>query len=298
MNHIPVLLHEAIQGLALAPGDIVLDGTLGSAGHTAEILKQFGSRVRVIGLDLDADAIARSTERLNAFGDKDVTFIEENFRNLDIALANLQVTHVNKILLDLGWSTDQFAQSGRGFSFQQDEPLRMTFRRTTQEGDLDARTIINEWSEQTLQTIIERYGEERFARRIAKKIVDSRALAPIETTAELVAIILEATPARYHHGPLHPATRTFQALRIAVNDELQALQGGLQKGIEHLAPAGRMAVITFHSLEDRIVKHFFIQQQKDGVGTILTKKPIIASEAELAENRRARSAKLRIIQKN
>lgn len=297
MNHISVLLQEAIQGLDISNGDVILDGTLGSGGHTAEILKQFGSKVRVIGLDMDADALARTQERLSEFKDAHITLVESNFRHLDNVLKDLNLTNVNKILLDIGLSSNQFEESGRGFSFQKDEPLRMTFKKETKEGDLDARTILNEWGEDTLHTIISSYGEERYARRIAKKIVETRTLAPIETTTQLVDIIKSATPVRYHHGGIHPATRTFQALRIAVNDELQALIEGLEKGFAHLAKGGRMAVISFHSLEDRIVKHYFLKLQKDELAKVITKKPIIPTDAEIEKNRRSRSAKLRIIQK-
>jgi 16S rRNA (cytosine1402-N4)-methyltransferase len=295
-GHITVLLQEAILGLEIQPGDIVVDGTLGSGGHTLEIVKRFGSKVKIIGFDLDLEAIERSKKRLA--GEKaDVTFVQDNFRNLSAVLDSLSIPKVNKILLDIGISSNQLEESGRGFSFSKDEPLQMTFKKDPTEEDTTAYTIVNEWKEETLATIIFGYGEERYSRRIAEAIVKARKIAPITTTSELAAIITEATPKSYHHLRIHPATKTFQALRIAVNDELEALKQGLANGFDRLLPEGRIAVISFHSLEDRIVKRYFRELVAAGAAAAITKKPITPSEGELSLNRRSRSAKLRIIKK-
>jgi 16S rRNA (cytosine1402-N4)-methyltransferase len=208
-------------------------------------------------------------------------------------------------MLDLGLSSDQFETSGRGFSFQKNEPLLMTFKENLGPEDLTAKQIVNTWDEENIADIIYGYGEERYSRKIAKGIVGARAVKPIETTFDLVEIIKNSTPSRYAHGKIHPATRTFQALRITVNDEINALKEGLEKGWERLAPGGRMAVISFHSIEDRIVKHFYKSKEwmekADGTSertaNIITKKPITASHQEISENPRSRSAKLRIIEK-
>ncbi len=296
-GHTTVLLQQSIDSLDLQAGDIFLDGTLGSGGHSEEVLKRYGKNVRIIGLDQDEDALARSRARFSKY-DGNVELKHQNFRHLDTVLNELKIEKVHKILLDIGLSSNQFEESGRGFSFQKDEPLSMSFKKNPSEEDLTAATILNEWSEDTLEIILRGYGEESFARKIAKGIINFREVKPIETTSELVEIVHDSTPGWYHHRKTHPATKTFQAIRIAVNDELEALKEGLIKGFDRLAPGGRFAVITFHSLEDRIVKNFFRDKAKDEEGTLITKKPITPTDAELKTNRRARSAKLRIIQKN
>ncbi len=282
--HKTVLLHESIDGLNLHDGSVYLDGTLGSAGH-ALLAQEKGARV--IGLDRDEGALARSRERLNT----DAILIHESYRNLDKALADIHIPHVDAIMLDLGLSSDQFETSGRGFTFQKDEPLLMTF---DEKAELTAAEIVNTWDEENIADIIYGYGEERFARRIAKHIVQSR---PITTTFALVEAVKKATPFAYHKGRIHPATRTFQALRITVNDEINTLKDGLKKGFEALSKNGRFAVISFHSLEDRIVKNYFRDRSKEDTGFIHTKKPIVASDEERIRNPRSRSAKLRIIEK-
>ncbi len=305
--HKTVLLHEAIDGLEIKAGDIFVDGTLGNGGHTEEICKRFGNKVTMIGIDLDADAIARTKERLPK--DCNVKYSEGSFRNLDKILDSLQIGKVDKILLDIGLSSNQFEESGRGFSFQKDEPLIMSFSVSSADPSemaekLTAREIVNEWDEENIKAILEGYGEEQFAYKIAKAIVARREIQPIETTFDLVEIIKSATPSFYHRKKIHPATKTFQALRITVNDEIESLKEGIKKSFERLNPNGRLAVISFHSLEDRVVKQFFVaegkkenkEQEKNGI--IVTKKPITPSEEELKENPRARSAKLRIISKN
>ncbi len=295
-GHTTVLLQESIDGLDFHPGDIFIDGTLGSAGHSEEVVKRFGSTVQIIGLDMDQDALKRAEKRFAKL-DANATFVQSNFRNLDTTLGSLHIHQIHKMLLDIGLSSNQFEESGRGFTFKNDEPLLMTFKKDLQPEDLTAKTIVNEWSQETLYTIIKAYGEEQFAWKISKAIVVARDIGYIKTTHQLVEVIVGATPGWYHHRKVHPATKTFQALRIAVNDELQALQEGLRKGFEKLASGGRIAVISFHSLEDRIVKNFFRERQKEGVATLTTKKPITPSENELEVNRRARSAKLRILVK-
>lgn len=296
MQHKTVLLHESISELDIKKGDIFVDGTLGNGGHTEEVCRRFDRDVTVIGIDTDIDAISRAKERLSLQG-FDVKYLEGNFRDIDKLLESINIKKVDKIILDIGLSSNQFEESGRGFSFQKDEPLIMSFKKDLKDGDLTAKEIVNEWNEENLLAIISGYGEEQFAYRIAKAIVRSRALKPIETTSELVDIILSATPKFYHHRKIHPATKTFQALRITVNDELESLKKGIRNSFEILNKNGRLAVISFHSLEDRIVKQFFNDYEKEGVGKKTTKKPIAPQDEELEQNPRSRSAKLRVIEK-
>ncbi len=296
-EHIPVLLQETIEGLDLHEGDVVFEGTVGLGGHSEQILKRIGETGVYIGTDEDSQALSYAEQRLAQYECTKI-FREENFRNLDHVLDNAGYQQVDKILLDIGLSNLQIEGSGRGFSFKRDEPLLMTFRNSPREGDLTAREIVNEWAVDSLTDIITGYGEERFAWRIANAIVLARKAKPIETTAELAEIIKNAVPVFARFGKTHPATKTFQAIRIAVNDELGALREGLDKGFTRLAPGGRMAVISFHSLEDRIVKEFFKKQSLEGFGTIITKKPIVPGNEEQVSNPKSRSAKLRIITKN
>lgn len=296
MTHTSVLLQTSIDGLDIKPGEIFVDGTLGGGGHSEEVIKRFGDSVRVVGLDLDSDAIARTNERLSRISSQ-VTLKQGSFRNIDLILVELGLSHVHKILLDIGTSSFQIEESGRGFTFKKDEPLSMTFSKETPTGDVNAREVVNEWSEKSLADIIFGFGEERYSRKIARAIVERRTIQSIETTNDLVEIILKAVPASYRRGKIHPATRTFQAIRIAVNDELGALKDGITKGFEMLAPGGRMAVISFHSLEDRIVKDFFREMKNEEKAVLITKKPIVPSDEEVRSNPRSRSAKLRIIQK-
>ena len=294
-RHKPVLLNESIAGLSLTNGATVFEGTVGLGGHSEAICKKIGANGLFIGTDADRDSLASAEERLRAIPCKKV-FICDNFRNIDSVLRDVAVPAVNAILLDIGLSSRQLETAPRGFSFLRDEPLLMTFR---SEGEgLTAREIVNEWAEESIADVVYGYGEETAARRIAHAIVEARAKKPIETSMELAAIIKEGVPAKLRLGRIHPATKTFQALRIAVNDELGALREALAKGFSLLAPNGRMAVISFHSLEDRIVKDFYRERAKEGLGTIITKKPIIPSQEEIKENPRSRSAKLRIISKN
>lgn len=297
MIHRSVLLKEVIAGLDIQPGDVVVDGTLGNGGHTRAIAEQFGNTIKLIGIDLDQDALDRSQDRLKDLS-LDITYVLGSFRDIDKHLTDLGISQVNRVLLDIGLSSNQLEESGRGFAFRQDEPLRMTFKKELGEEEYDAHKIVNTWDEDSIRTIIRSYGEERFAGRIAKGIVRTRNLSPIETTTDLVNVILASTPRFYHHGKIHPATRTFQALRITVNDELYALEEGLEKSFQALASKGRLAIISFHSLEDRIVKEHFKSLETSKQGIRITKKPITPNEEEVYENPRSRSAKLRIIEKN
>lgn len=307
--HKSVLLNEAIDGLKLKSGDIFFDGTLGGGGHSEKICELFGKSVKIIGVDRDSQAVQRATEKFETL-DCDFNFQTASFRNIGEVLNNLNIKTINGILLDLGLSSDQLEKSSRGFSFKKDEPLIMTFsvepasapetelrRGEGGDGITTAKTIINEWGEETLADILFGYADERYARRIAKKIVEAREVKPIEKTFELVEIVKSAVPMGYQKGRIHFATKTFQAIRMAVNDEIEALKEGLARGYERLAEGGRMAVISFHSGEDRLVKNFFKDKNAAGGGFAATKKPITAGEEELAENPRARSAKLRIFEK-
>lgn len=294
--HIPVLLQETLTGLALRTGDRVFEGTVGLGGHSEEICRAIGREGVYIGTDEDEHALARAKERLAPYECKKI-FILENFRNLDCVLDEAHIPLVDKMLFDIGLSNLQLEEPGRGFSFKRDEPLRMTFRVAPREDDLTAREIVNEWGADTLTDIFTGYGEERFAWRIAQAIVTARAVKPIETTSELAEIVKNAVPVFARFGKIHPATKVFQAIRIATNDELNALKEGLTKGFAHLSPGGRMAVISFHSLEDRIVKNIYRTWVDEGAGTLVTKKPITPSDEELERNPKSRSAKLRIIEK-
>ena len=296
MIHKTVLLHESIDGLNIQKGDIYLDGTLGSAGHAEYALKITDGNLTVIGLDRDIDALSRSEQRLGKA--KNIILKESNYSDLDKVLNHLNIEKVNRIMLDLGLSSDQFEASGRGFTFKKEEPLLMTFKKNPVEGDITASEIVNNWQEENIADIIYGYGEEKYSRRIAHAIVNYRQKKSIETTGELVEIISQAVPIFYRKGRIHPATRTFQALRITANDELNSLKKGLANGFERLAKGGRMAVISFHSLEDRIVKNFNKEKAEKEEAKIITKRPIVPEEIEIKENPRSRSAKLRILEKN
>ncbi|MDQ5901581.1 MAG: rRNA (cytosine1402-N4)-methyltransferase [Patescibacteria group bacterium] len=296
--HKTVLLHESVDALNLTKGGIYVDCTAGAGGHTEEIVKRMNDQVKVIGLDLDEDALKRSEERIkNTNLKSDVLWRLSNFRNFDSVLSEEKIEKVDGFLLDLGFSSYQIEDSGRGFSFLRDEPLEMTLQKTAGPADITAKMIVNEWSEESIANIIYGYGNERFSRRIAREIVSVREKELIETTSQLVGIIENAVPFFYRKGRIHPATKTFQALRIAVNDELGALEEFLEKSFDFLNQDGRIAIISFHSLEDRIVKNFFRKKKDEKEGVLVVKKPIVPKDEELKENPRSRSAKLRIIQK-
>lgn len=304
MAHTSVLLQEAIDGLALQSGDVYLDATVGSGGHLEEVWRRVKNQAVLAGIDADEMSINITKERLDLVGAKPKLAVL-NFRNLDKATDILDIKKPNKILFDLGWSSDQFNLGdsdesfgkGRGFSFQKDEPLIMTFSSKVSEEETTAYDVVNRWQEENLADVIYGYGEEKYSRRIAKAIVEARKKGEIKTSSQLSEIIKGAVPYFYRFGRIHPATRTFQAIRIAVNDELQALQEGLRKGFEILEKGGRIAVISFHSLEDRIVKNFFKSLVTEEKGELINKKPITPSEEEISKNPRSRSAKLRIFQK-
>jgi len=293
MQHTTVLLHEAVAGLAIAPADTVVDATFGSGGHAREIAAHLGSDGLYIGIDADASAL--QIEKVGEVQPR-VELVNDNFKNLKTILSSLQVEKVDAILADLGWRMEQFADGAKGFSFQHDGPLTMTFG-NPEEYLFTAVDIVNDWEEENIADVLYGYADERFSRRIAKGIVEARKQAPIETTLQLVKIIEQSLPRVVLRKKTHPATKTFQALRIAVNDELTILHQFIKDGFAALKPGGTMAIITFHSIEDRVVKHSFRELAQTDHGTLITKKPISPSEEELKANPRARSAKLRIIKK-
>lgn len=295
-QHRPVLLHEAIQGLEIRPDDVVVDATLGGGGHARVIAGLLGKEGTLVGIDMDQDAIERTRTALKDFSKPKIHLVHGNFRDLENILGKCGIPTITKALFDLGWSGYQLA-AGRGFSFSADEPLLMTYADTPGADALTARKIVNEWEEESIADIIFGWGEERYSRRIARSIVERRAKKPFETSRELAELIKEAVPPKYRHGPIHPATRTFQALRIAVNDELGALKKGLTAAWNHLSAGGRIAVVTFHSIEDRQVKRLFVRSEKGREGRRTARKPIVPGGLELKENPRARSAKLRVIEK-
>lgn len=292
--HKTVLLNEAIEGLNLQPNSVVVDGTFGGGGHSLEICRRYPD-VKVIAFDQDKNVFAR----MEKFKDCNIFFVNDNFRNIDKVLEKEGVEKVDGIIFDLGLSSDQLESSGRGFSFMKDEPLIMTMKENPSSEDITAQDVVNTWGEESLADIIYGYGEEKQARRIAKTIVEFRKKQEIKTTFDLVKIIEIAIPAKFRKGKIHYATKTFQAIRIAVNDELGALKEGLDKGFKFLRAGGRISVISFHSLEDRIVKRFYSERggKENKVANIITKKPITASIEEIKNNPRSRSAKLRILEK-
>lgn len=288
-GHVSVLLHEVREGLAIMPDDVVVDATLGGAGHAKALAEKLGKDGVFIGFDADADAIVRAEKALAALP-ATVHLVNANFRTLRGTLLRLGVSRINKALFDLGWSSFQLS-SGRGFSFLVDEPLAMTYAKPDgTEWILTAREIVNEWEEDSIADVIYGWGEEHAARRIAKAVIAAREQKPIETSRELAEIVSKVVN---RTGKIHPATKTFQALRIAVNDEFGALHEGLQAAYEALEEGGRIAVISFHSAEDRIVK----RTMKAWDGIQITKKPIVPSDEEITKNPRSRSAKLRIFEK-
>lgn len=289
--HIPVLLTETVSVLGLKPDSVVFDCTFGGGGHGRAILEHLNEDGVYVGIDTDPEALGNA----EVTGRGKTHLVNDNFTNIKSIAESLNLTP-DTILADLGWRLDQFDGGGRGFSFLHDEPLLMTF------GDPEkqlftAFDVVNSWEEASLADIIYGFGEERFSRRIAKAIVNERVNGPIKSSKQLADIVTNAYPSVARHGRLNPATKTFQAIRIAVNDELGALTRLLEDGFEILAPSGRLAIISFHSLEDRLVKKFFANKVKDEQALRLIKKPITASEEERQINPRSRSAKLRIIEK-
>lgn len=291
--HRPVMLEEVISSLRLLPGHLVLDATVGGGGHSREILKKILPGGRLIGLDADLEALEAAAGNLKEFAGN-FKFINENFRYLDKALAKEGIKSLNAALFDVGVSSFQLDDVSRGFSIKSDSKLDM---RMDKRSDVTAYDIVNRYKESDLSDIIFRYGEERFHKRIAKRIAGERARKPVETTGELSAIVRRAIGSGRRNFRIDPATRTFQALRIAVNDELAALEEGLKKIVPSLDIGGRVAVITFHSLEDRIVKNLFKGYAGLGVLKIITKKPVRPSEEEARDNPRSRSGKLRVAER-
>ncbi|MDQ5931281.1 MAG: rRNA (cytosine1402-N4)-methyltransferase [Patescibacteria group bacterium] len=288
--HIPVLLQESITALEIKKDDVVIDGTFGGGGHSKTIYEAFGETIKLVCVDLDEDAQERFEE---SFKGKSVMFVHENYKNAKEILQQAHQTKVDKVLLDIGTSSFQLDVDTRGFSFNSDSPLKMTLSKEGSHTGFDAYDIVNDWEEASIADIIFYYGEEPFARKIAKSIVSARSIKPIKTAKELAEIISLAIKRK---GRLHPATKTFQALRIAVNDELSVLKEALSAWWSLLAPSGRIAVISFHSLEDRIVKQWMVSIKKEEK-RVITKKPISPGISEIKSNPRSRSAKLRVIEK-
>jgi len=292
-RHRPVLLHEVSELLAIQPDDTVVDATLGGAGHAEHMVEKLGEKGIFLGIDADSAAIERAREKLAASKAR-VILEQGNFRNVGSYLGKHMIQSVDKALFDLGWSSYQL-KSGRGFSFLADEPLVMTYADTG--ATLTAETIVNTWGEESIADILYGWGDERYSRRIARAIVDVRANHAIRTSKELASIVAQAVPPVYRRGKTHPATKTFQALRIAVNDEFGALKESVDSLWQHIAPHGRIAIITFHSTEDREVKQMFRELAATG-GTLVTRKPLVPTREEVLQNPRARSSKLRCIEKN
>ena len=306
-HHVSVLLQECIEGLAIKPEGIYVDGTLGGAGHSSQIVKRLTTG-RLIGIDRDTVALEAAGKRLEDYKNK-VTLVHSNFSEMAQVIKDLGISGVDGILLDLGVSSPQLDDAERGFSYMADAPLDM---RMNAQDALNAYTVVNTWSEEALKRILYEYGEERYAPRIAAAICRSRAEAPIMTTLELVEVIRSAMPAQALREKQHPAKRSFQAIRIAVNDELGAVEKVMKTAIPLLNPGGRLAVITFHSLEDRIVKNAMQDAAKGCTCPpsfpvcvcgkkpqvrLISRKPIVANDEELEINPRSRSAKLRICEK-
>lgn len=307
-KHIPVLLSETIENLHIREDGIYVDGTLGGAGHSEEICKRLGSGGLLIGIDRDDMAIAAASERLNPYPCQKL-LVKSNYADIKSVLEQHNITAIDGAILDLGVSSYQLDTPDRGFSYMHDAPLDM---RMDQEQGFSAYEVVNQYSEQQLASIIKRYGEDKWAKRIAAFIINGRQESPIETTGQLVDIIKAAIPAAVRREGHHPAKRTFQAIRIEVNDELGGLETTIDDFLDVLAPKGRLCIITFHSLEDRMVKEHYQQRENPctcppefpvcvcgKVGDIrrVTRKPIVAIEEELEQNPRSRSAKLRVAEK-
>jgi len=306
-NHVSVLLNECIENLNIKPDGIYVDGTMGGAGHSLEIVKKLSEKGMLIGIDRDEEALAVAKERLKEFNN--VKYVHDNHDNIDEIIKNLNIKGVDGILLDLGVSSYQIDEKTRGFTYMDDGPLDMRMDKSQK---LTAEYIVNKYKEQDLARIIFEYGEEKFSRKIARNICEYRKNKKIETTGELVKIIEKSIPGKFREKNSHPAKRTFQAIRIEVNNEIEPLYNTIKNSITALNSKGRLCVITFHSLEDRMVKKAYVDAEgkctcpKDlpycvcgnvSLGKIITKKPILPTEKEMQENSRSRSAKLRVFEK-
>lgn len=307
-EHKSVLLEETVNSLNIIPEGIYVDGTLGGGGHAWEVCRRLGENGRLIGIDQDADAIRAATDRLSSYEDK-VTIVRSNYEHIEEVLRTLNIEKVNGIYLDLGVSSYQLDTASRGFTYREDAPLDM---RMDQRNMQTAADIVATYSEMELYQVIRDYGEDKFAKNIAKHIVRARQEKPIETTGELIEIIKAAIPMKVRATGGHPAKKTFQALRIELNHELDVLKHSIDTMIDLLAPGGRLSIITFHSLEDRIVKKRFRDNEnpcicpsnfpvcmcgKESKGHVITRKPIVPTEHEIIENKRSKSSKLRVFEK-
>ncbi len=295
MIHIPVLKKEVLKSLDPKPNENFIDATFGSGGHTLLILEKNGPKGKVLGIEWDPELLKITKSKIkNKEFKKRLILAQGNFADLKEIARKNNFKDVSGVLIDLGFSSWHIEKSNRGFTFQKNEELDMRFDPGS---GITAKQILNQWQEKKIENILKKYGEERFAKRIARNICQKRKTKPINTTFELVKIIKESVPLWYQRQRINPATRTFQALRIAVNDELNNLKKCLPQALEVLKPNGRLAVISFHSLEDRIVKNFFKEKSKQKLVKILFKKPIVPSREEIKKNPRSRSAKLRAVQK-
>lgn len=307
-NHKSVLPEETIDNMNIKPGGIYVDGTLGGGGHSYRILKKLSGKGRLIGIDQDSDAICAATERLEEFGDM-VTIVRDNYHNISKVLKSLGINSVDGILLDLGVSSFQLDTIGRGFSYKEDCPLDM---RMDDRNEITAEDIVNDYEEMELYRIIKEYGEDKFAKNIAKHIVAARKKQRITSTGQLSDIIKSAIPMKVRASGGHPAKKTFQAIRIELNRELDVLEDSIDMMIDLLNDRGRLCIITFHSLEDRIVKNGFRKNEnpcicppdfpvcicgKKAKGKVITRKPIVPSKEELEDNKRAKSSKLRVFER-
>jgi 16S rRNA (cytosine1402-N4)-methyltransferase len=293
LPHLPVLLSETVDSLELKPGDHVIDCTVGAGGHAAAVLERTAPSGRLLGFDLDEVALEAARKRLDPYGSR-AMLVRANYREVESVVQEHHFGPTQAAVLDLGYSSMEIDDPSRGFSFRADGPLDMRF---DQRQTLTAKDLVNSLDADKIALILAKYGEERFARRIAERIVSARAEFTLETTDQLVDVIAAAVPAYYRRGKLHFATRTFQALRLAVNDELTNIETALPKLLSVLRPGGRLAVISFHSLEDRIVKRYFRDAAQRGELEVITKRPLTASLDEIKDNPRSRSAKLRVAQK-
>ena len=308
-KHVSVLLQETVDGLNVKPDGIYVDGTLGGGGHSYEVCTRLGAKGSIIGIEQDEAAIEAASIRLKDFGEK-VTIVRSNYCDMKSRLHELGIDKVDGIMLDLGVSSYQLDTADRGFSYREDAPLDM---RMDQRSEMTARDIVNDYSEMDLYRVIRDYGEDKFAKNIARHIVQERAKRPIETTGELTEVIRHAIPMKFQKKTGHPAKRTFQAIRIELNRELDVLRDSLDDMIDMLNPGGRLCIITFHSLEDRIVKSAFKKNEnpctcpsdfpvcvcgKVSKGRVITRKPILPSEEEMEVNSRSKSAKLRIFERS